>query len=145
MSKAVSEATTGADARRSQTRRGLLGAAMMAGAAAATVASAAPADADAELITAHATFIASHARLWPSDGRMTTGLTDDECGAETDRWYAAMDRVTELPAHTAEGRRAKIEVAYAAMAATVYSNGDGLEREEQCALDVLASLLGSAA
>lgn len=129
------------------TRRTALGfsvAAFAAGLAAPAVALAGATNPDAELLSVAADFMVSQERLWPSDRRMSTGLSDDEAGAEIDRWYAAMDRVAELPARTPAGRRAKIEVAHAALWSTAYSNGSGLDREEQCALGVLAELLGSA-
>ncbi len=122
--------------RRAALRSGV--AALAAGLAASAVASVAP-DADAELIATHAAFMAAHRRIkWD---QAATDLTEDELSDEMDRWYAALERMTELSPLTAKGRRAKVEVAHAAMMST---RGEH-QREEACVMSVLADLLGSVA
>jgi hypothetical protein len=120
-------------------RRALFGAAAIAGMLAAPGLAVAASGADAELIALHAVFMESHARInWDGDA----GLTEDELGREMDRWYAALERATELSPVTAEGRRAKVAIAHAAMTTCTEDH----QREEMCALSALADLLaGSAA
>jgi hypothetical protein len=120
-------------------RRAVFGTAAIAGILAAPRLAGAAPGADAELIATHAAFMASHARIkW---GEPHSGLTDDDLALEIGDWYAALERATELSPVTAEGRRARLEIAYAAMMST----RDEHQREEACAMSVLADLLGSAA
>ena len=120
-------------------RRALFGTAAVAGMLAAPDLAGAPPGADAELIATHAEFMDAHQRICWND--RNSGLTEDELNREMDRWYAALERATELSPVTAEGRRAKVAIAHAAMTTCVEDH----QREEMCALSVLADLLGGSA
>ena len=103
-----------------------------------------PSGADAQLIADAADFMAHQARVKATE----TGalhLSEDEHGVFGTAWYAALERVTEITPRTKEGRAAEIAVAHAALASTGCHPDIPLQREEQCALVVLAELLGSPA
>ena len=82
--------------------------------------------------------------------RAQTGFSDDEHDRRDDAWYAAMDRVVELPAASQAGRLAKARVAHVALmdVAAVRLSVDWREKaspEQRLALDVLADVIGGAA
>jgi phytoene dehydrogenase-like protein len=110
-------------------------------AAIATLAVAPPASAavaphpDAELLAACRDFSDADQELKDAEGR-----DDDFLAQVLDRWYTALERVTELRTSTVDGLRAKAGVAHAAM----ISVKDDLQREECAGLAVLVDILGRA-
>ena len=128
-------------------RRGLLAAAasaLVAGAAIATAAHGAPvaspglAGADAELLALYRSFLAEHATVtaW------NAGRVPEEIGeAAHDRWWACVDALLEIPAHTPAGLAAKAAVALCA----VNDVEDPRNGADELARVVLAEIAGSAA
>ena len=98
-----------------------------------------PASPDADLLAAAAEFELSGDRLDWINGD-DSNLTEEECDAELDRWYAALERIAALTPRTLKGWRAKATAAYKALASTAPVAGARLDREQQLALEVLREM-----
>jgi hypothetical protein len=96
---------------------------------------------DADLLAAAAEFELSGDRLDWINGD-DSNLTEEECDAELDRWYAALERIAALTPRTLKGWRAKATAAYKALASTAPIAGARLDREQQLALEVFSGSRG---
>jgi hypothetical protein len=141
--KATNDTTT-----HTASRRGLLGrsgAALLAGAAAATVARAAPLAApvaagdDAELIRLHQSFLAEEEIIHAWNANTVTWAVGE---AASNRWWAALRAMQDIPALTAEGVRIKADCSLRAFA--LGAAGDSGPAED-FAIAFLAQLSGRAA
>lgn len=112
-------------------RRALHGAAAALPVAAVPLAGLASPGADAELLAAYQAFLDADRALTACD------RTKEDDGPILDRYYEALERLTDLQPRTPAGLRAKAEAAHAAMA----SVANELQREEMAGFSVLADLL----
>jgi hypothetical protein len=77
------------------------------------------ADADAELLTAFTEFDLVGNRLrWINNAIPGPELSEGECDAALGRFYELLERIAEMTPRTPEGWRAKMVVAYRALAST---------------------------
>jgi hypothetical protein len=101
----------------------------------------APRNRDAQLIEVCNAFLAAEGDVQAINS--SDDYDEEAVGIATDRWYAALERLTTLPALTLDGMRAKAKAAHIALLSI--EGPDGLQREEAAALSVLADLMGRAA
>lgn len=96
---------------------------------------------DAELIAACHAFLNAEAEVQADNA--SDDDSDDATAEASDHWYAALERLTALPALTPAGMRLKARAAHIALLST--EGPGGLQREETAALSALFDMIGRAA
>jgi hypothetical protein len=95
---------------------------------------------DADLIAACAAFDAAHAETKAPRGE--TDADDEILARAVERWYVTLYATVAIPARTAAGQQAKLQVVYTALWDAVKDEPICGNREEFAALRVLAELIG---